>query len=159
MPQLIATTVYRIDELPEGAKDSARAWYREGGFDHDWYDAVYEDFQRIAEILGVRLKTRTTRLVGGRTRPDPLAVYVFTRDDAVAAFAAAVNRPEMNGVYNLCAPGAVTNAEFLEFVRAHPSWRRSRVSCAGRSSRIARHRVAPWHLFARSSTVTSWTST
>lgn len=71
MPQLIATTVYRIDELPEGAKDSARAWYREGGFDHDWYDAVYEDFQRIAEILGIRLKTRTTRLVGGRTRQDP----------------------------------------------------------------------------------------
>jgi hypothetical protein len=71
MPQLIATTVYRIDELPEGAKDSARAWYREGGFDHDWYDAVYEDFQRIAEILGIRLKTRTTRLIGGRTRQDP----------------------------------------------------------------------------------------
>lgn len=71
MPQLIATTVYRIDELPEGAKDSARAWYREGGFDHDWYDAVYEDFQRIAEILGIRLKTRTTRLIGGRTREDP----------------------------------------------------------------------------------------
>ena len=71
MPQVIATTVYRIDELPEGAKDSARAWYREGGFDHDWYDAVYEDFQRIAELLGIRLKTRTTRLVGGRTREDP----------------------------------------------------------------------------------------
>ena len=71
MPQVIATTVCRIDELPEGAKDRARAWYREGGFDHDWYDTVYEDFQRIAEILGIRLKTRTTRLVGGRTREDP----------------------------------------------------------------------------------------
>jgi hypothetical protein len=71
MPQLIATTVYRIDELPEGAKDSARAWYREGGFDHDWYDVVYEDFQHIAEILGIRVKTWTTRLIGGRTRQDP----------------------------------------------------------------------------------------
>ncbi|MDO8279514.1 MAG: hypothetical protein Q7T63_15465 [Burkholderiaceae bacterium] len=71
MPEVIATTVYRIDELPEGAKDRARAWYREGGFDHDWYDAVYEDFQHIAEILGIRVKTRTTRLVGGRTRQDP----------------------------------------------------------------------------------------
>lgn len=71
MPEVISTTVYRIDELPEGAKDSARAWYREGGFDHDWYDAVYEDFQRIAEILGIRLKTRVSRLVGGRTRQDP----------------------------------------------------------------------------------------
>lgn len=71
MPQVIATTVYRLDELPEGVKDRARAWYREGGFDHDWYDAVYEDFQHIAEILGIRLKTRTTRLVGGHTRQDP----------------------------------------------------------------------------------------
>ena len=71
MPQVIATTVYRIDELPEGAKDMARAWYREGGFEHDWYDAVYEDFERIAEILGIRLKTRVSRLVGGRTREDP----------------------------------------------------------------------------------------
>ena len=71
MPQVISTTVYCIDELPACAKDRARTWYREGGFDHDWYDAVYEDFQRIAEILGIRLKTRTTRLVGGRTRQDP----------------------------------------------------------------------------------------
>lgn len=71
MPHVIATTVYRLDELAEGAKDRARAWYREGGFDYDWYDAVYEDFQRIAEILGIRLKTRVIRLVGGRTREDP----------------------------------------------------------------------------------------
>lgn len=71
MPQIIATTVYHLSELPEGAKDRARAWYREGGFDHDWYDAVYEDFQHIAEILGIHLNTRTVRLVGGRTREDP----------------------------------------------------------------------------------------
>lgn len=70
MPKVIATTVYRLDELEESAKDRARAWYREGGFDHDWYDAVYEDFRRIAEILGIRLKTRTVRLVSGRTRED-----------------------------------------------------------------------------------------
>lgn len=71
MPEVISMTVYRLNELPDGAKDSARAWYREGGFDHDWYDAVSEDFQRIAEILGIRLKTRTTRLIGGLTRQDP----------------------------------------------------------------------------------------
>ena len=71
MPHVIATTVYRLDELPEGAKDRARAWYREGSFDYDWYDAVYEDFQRIAEILGLNLKTRTVRLMGGGTRQEP----------------------------------------------------------------------------------------
>ena len=59
MPEVIETTVYRLGELSDAAKDKARAWYREGGFDNDWYDAVYEDFQRIAEILGLNLKTRT----------------------------------------------------------------------------------------------------
>lgn len=65
MPEIIETTVYRLDELSDTAKDKARAWYREGGFDYGWYDAVYEDFQRIAEILGIRFKTRTVRLYGG----------------------------------------------------------------------------------------------
>lgn len=59
MPEIIETTVYRLEELSDTAKDKARAWYHESGFDHDWYIAVYEDFQRIVEILGVRFKTRT----------------------------------------------------------------------------------------------------
>lgn len=71
MPEMIETTVYRLDELPGVAKDKARAWYREGGFDYDWYDAVYEDFQRIAEIIGIRFKTRTVRLLGGGSRQEP----------------------------------------------------------------------------------------
>ena len=54
MPEVIETTVYRLDELSDAAKDKARAWYREGGFDYDWYDAVYEDFQRVADILGLK---------------------------------------------------------------------------------------------------------
>ncbi len=71
MPEVIETTVYRLDELSEAAKEKARAWYREGGFDYDWYDAVYEDFQSIAEILGIRFRTRTVRLMGGGMRQDP----------------------------------------------------------------------------------------
>lgn len=71
MPEVIETTVYRLDELSEAAKEKARTWYREGGFDYDWYDAVYEDFQSIAEILGIRFRTRTVRLMGGGTRQDP----------------------------------------------------------------------------------------
>ncbi|MGF7006962.1 antitoxin of toxin-antitoxin stability system [Aminobacter sp. BE322] len=71
MPEVIETTVYRLDELSDDAKEKARAWYREGGFDYDWYDAVYEDFQRIAEILGIRFKTRTVRLLGGGSRQEP----------------------------------------------------------------------------------------
>ena len=71
MPSIIELTVYRFDELLEAGKDNARAWYREGAFDHDWYDAVYEDFQRIAEILGIHLGTRTSRLMGGGTGESP----------------------------------------------------------------------------------------
>lgn len=71
MSKVFETTVYRLDELSDAAKDKARAWYREGGFDYDWYDAVYEDFQRIAEILGLRLKTRPVRLMGGGTCQEP----------------------------------------------------------------------------------------
>lgn len=71
MPEIIETTVFRLDELSDTAKETARAWYREGGFNYDWYDAVYEDFQRIADILGIRFKTSTIRLMGGGTRQEP----------------------------------------------------------------------------------------
>lgn len=71
MPEVLEITVFRFDELTEDARDHARAWYRDGGFDYDWFDAVYEDFQRVAEILGIRFKTRTVRLMGGGTRQDP----------------------------------------------------------------------------------------
>lgn len=71
MPEIIETTVYRLNELSDDAKGKARAWYREGGFDYDWYDAVYDDFQRIAEIIGIRFKTRTVRLMGGGSRQKP----------------------------------------------------------------------------------------
>ncbi len=75
MPEIIETTVYRLDELSDAAKDKARAWYREGGFDYDWYDSVYTDFQQIAEILGIRFKTRTVRLMGGGTRQEPRIAF------------------------------------------------------------------------------------
>ncbi|MGG7539679.1 antitoxin of toxin-antitoxin stability system [Rhizobium sp. Nf11,1] len=71
MAEIIETVVYRFHELSDAAKDSARAWYSEGGFDYDWFDFVYEDFERICEILGLRLKTRTVRLQGGGSRQDP----------------------------------------------------------------------------------------
>jgi len=75
MPEVIETTVYRLAELSDEAKDKARAWYREGGFDYDWYDAVYEDFQQIAEILGIDFKTRTVRLMGGGSRQEPRTFF------------------------------------------------------------------------------------
>ena len=69
MPELIFTTVYQFPELSDPAKDKARAWYRDLGAHDDWWDAVYEDFERVCEILGICLKTSTVRLMGGKPLP------------------------------------------------------------------------------------------
>ncbi len=71
MPEIIETIVYRLDELTDAAKDAARGWYRERGFDHDWFEFVYDDFERICPILGISLRTRPVRLFGGGTRSKP----------------------------------------------------------------------------------------
>lgn len=71
MPEIIQTTVYQLEELCDAAKEKARAWYRESAFDDDWYSAVFADFENVAEILGIRFKTRAIRLCGGGTRNEP----------------------------------------------------------------------------------------
>ena len=71
MPEVICTMVYQFPELSDPAKDKARAWYRGLGSHDDWWDAVYDDFERVCEILGIRLKTRAVRLMGGGTRQKP----------------------------------------------------------------------------------------
>ncbi len=43
---------------------------RERGFNYEWYDAVYEDFQRIAEFLGINFRTRSVHLMGGGARQE-----------------------------------------------------------------------------------------
>ena len=71
MPRTVETVVYAIGELPEAAKESARAWYRDTCLDHEWYDAVFEDFERVCSILGVTLRNRPVKLMGGGTRDHP----------------------------------------------------------------------------------------
>jgi hypothetical protein len=75
MPEIIETTVYRLDELAETAKDKARGWYRDGAMSEDWYHFVYEDFEAIAAMLGVELKTQAFRLYGGGTRQKPCIFF------------------------------------------------------------------------------------
>lgn len=62
MPEVIETLVYRLDELSEAARDRARAWYREDGVRDEWFDAVFADFETVADLLGIRLKTHKVRL-------------------------------------------------------------------------------------------------
>ena len=75
MSQIIEMTVYQLDELADTAKEKVRAWYSEGGFDHDWYEFVYADFERLCEIVGVCLKTRPLRLYGGGTQQEPCLYF------------------------------------------------------------------------------------
>jgi len=71
MAQIIETTVYELHELSDAAKEKARAWFREAAGGWDWHDSVYDDFEQICRILGIELKTRTVRLMGGGTRQTP----------------------------------------------------------------------------------------
>ena len=71
MPRTVETVVYELEELSDAAKESARAWYRETCLEHEWYDAVFEDFETICGILGITLRTSPVRLYGGGTRDKP----------------------------------------------------------------------------------------
>ena len=71
MPRTVETTVYELAELPEAAKERARAWYRETCLHCDWHDCVFEDFETICRLLGVKLQTSPMNLIGGATREKP----------------------------------------------------------------------------------------
>lgn len=60
----------------------------------------------------------TKKFLGGAAGTGRQFMSWVHRDDAVAAIVAAVTNPEMTGTYNVCAPGAVTNAEFMRELRS-----------------------------------------
>lgn len=68
MSAIIKIKVFTFDELSDDAKERARDWYRNGALDYDWWSFVYDDFSSICKILGIDLKTRPVRLMGGDTR-------------------------------------------------------------------------------------------
>jgi hypothetical protein len=71
MPRIVETTVFHLGELSEKARETARAWYRGAASCDDWLECVFDDFEAVCAILGVRLKTRSVRLFGGGTRQKP----------------------------------------------------------------------------------------
>jgi uncharacterized protein (TIGR01777 family) len=60
----------------------------------------------------------TKKFLGGAAGSGRQFLSWVHRDDAVAAFAAALTNAAMAGAYNVCAPGAVTNTEFMRELRA-----------------------------------------
>ena len=67
MTRIIKTIVYEFNELDKSGKQKAREWYLQGGLDYEWHDTVIDDFKTIAEILGLRLKTREVNTIGGKS--------------------------------------------------------------------------------------------
>lgn len=70
----VTQTVYTFDELSDSAKERAREAHREGQLEYDWWDSSYDDFARVADILGIDLRQRAVKLMNGSTRYDP-AIY------------------------------------------------------------------------------------
>ncbi len=54
MPEQLTKTAYQYAELDDSAKAKARDWYREGGYDYEWWDYVYEDVTRLLSLAGFR---------------------------------------------------------------------------------------------------------
>lgn len=53
--------IYSFDELSEAAKEKAREWYRNGALDYGWWDAVYEDADTIAKLLGIEINRKGSK--------------------------------------------------------------------------------------------------
>lgn len=76
MPETHTYTVFQYDELSDKAKARARDWYAGLAFNDscDW-EFVFEDAVRMAEILGIEMRTRPVKLMGGGTRYDPCIYF------------------------------------------------------------------------------------
>jgi hypothetical protein len=58
MPHTIEKTVWTFDELSDEAKERARNRWRENHLEYEWWDACYDDFERVAECLGIEFDYR-----------------------------------------------------------------------------------------------------
>lgn len=71
MPKTVTVerTLYTYDELSEKAQERAREKYREHQYVH--YEFNYDDFVRIAELMGITIDTRTGKYTSGRAYTEP----------------------------------------------------------------------------------------
>lgn len=87
----VETTVYQFDELSDRAKERARDWYRQSiGEDFSSFGAEYvlEDAARLGAIIGIDLRTRPVKLMGGGTRMEPNIYWSVGDHDEGASFSA-----------------------------------------------------------------------
>lgn len=74
MSRIASLALFNFSALSVAAKEAARQWFREGAFDHAWYEFVYEDAANIADILGIDLRTRKVQYRNGETRYDAINI-------------------------------------------------------------------------------------
>lgn len=74
MPTTRELTVYQFDELDERAKERAREWFR-GCVDETDLEFAVEDCVNIADALGINLRQREVRLMGGGRRWERQVLY------------------------------------------------------------------------------------
>lgn len=65
------TKVYKYKELSDKAKAKAIDWFRQGYPDYDWWDYLYEDFDKRAQELGIEITRKPVPLMNGKTRQEP----------------------------------------------------------------------------------------
>lgn len=84
----ITSKVYQFDELSESAKERARDWFREGNCeDTFWSENVIEDAATIAGLMGIDIRTRPVKLMGGGTRNEPCIYWEgFSHQGSGACF-------------------------------------------------------------------------
>ena len=80
MPEIVETTVYRIDELSEKAKARAREEYIEDVLNNvmQWYEPVFDDFEQICDILGITLENQPAK-AKEPARPSTLSLCIWFR--------------------------------------------------------------------------------
>lgn len=76
-------TIFKFSELSEKAKETARQWYREGAFDFEWWDFVYEDAITCAAILGIEIEAKNIQFSGFWSQGDGASFtgkYAYAKD-------------------------------------------------------------------------------
>ncbi|MDQ0422317.1 hypothetical protein J2045_003365 [Peteryoungia aggregata LMG 23059] len=67
-------TELSFDELSDRAKEKARDNYRQNYPDDGWWDSSYEDFDKIADMMGICIATKQVPLMNGKNKSVP-AIY------------------------------------------------------------------------------------
>jgi hypothetical protein len=71
MPRIEEIKVYKFDELEPSAQDRAVERFADTNDYWGWWDAVFEDAEQVASLLGITLHQRSHKLVTGGTGYSP----------------------------------------------------------------------------------------